>query len=68
MMNKRWNNKLMEVFTSEELEELDNIFNYLQTDSNKPYQDSIYEADKSIVGNLQDEYTLHTQIYNKMFQ
>ena len=68
MFNKRWNNKLLDVFTTEELEELDNVFQYLKYDTDKPYTDSIYEADKTIVNHYEDEYTLHTQIYNKLFQ
>ena len=54
----------MEVFNSEELEELDNIFHYISNDNHKPYQDSTYEADL----NDKDEYGLIKQMYEKLFQ
>ena len=63
MYNKRWNPKLMEVFTSEELEELDNVFHYISNDNHKPYQQSSYEAELDD----KEEYGVIKQIYEKLF-
>tara|TARA_B100000424_G_C22804872_1_gene431472 strand:- start:458 stop:781 length:324 start_codon:yes stop_codon:yes gene_type:complete len=39
-----WNPKLMEVFTPAQLEQLDNVFMYLQYENDVAYQNSMYEA------------------------
>ena len=39
-----WNPQLMEVFTPEQLQQLDNVFMYLAYENDVPYQNSMYEA------------------------
>ena len=39
-----WNPQLMEVFTPAQLQQLDNVFMYLEYENDVPYQNSMYEA------------------------
>jgi len=71
-----WNPKLMEVFTPAQLEQLDNVFMYLEYENDIPYQNSMYEAvrddgtepdDEEPDGGLDcKEYYVLNQIYKKL--
>lgn len=71
-----WNPQLMEVFTPSQLQQLDNVFMYLEYENDIPYQNSMYEAvrddgtdqdDSESDGGLDcKEYYVLRQIHKKL--
>ena len=50
-----WNPALMQVFTPAQLQELENVFMYLEYENNIPYQHSMYEATRDDGTDVDDD-------------